>query len=195
MYRSIIKRGLDFLTVILLIPFFIIIFIPIAIAIKLEDRNSIFYTSTRIGKDKKEFQMYKFRSMKENAPDIRNNDGTTYNSENDSRVTKVGRFLRKSSLDEVPQIINIFKGDMSLIGPRPSPLGDKSHYSKDFFLKFLEKPGITGLSQAKVRNNATMDERIELDKFYINNISFFLDFKIIFWTILAVIKKNNINRN
>src|SRR5699024_6864866 len=111
------------------------------------------------------FKMYKFRSMIENAPDIRNADGTTYNSNNDSRVTKVGSFLRKTSIDELPQVINVFLGDMSFVGPRPSPLGDKSIYPKEFFVKYKVKPGITGYSQAEVRNNATMNERIKLDKY------------------------------
>lgn len=195
MYRLFIKRLIDLILSVLLIPLVLLVFIPIYIAIKLEDRGSITYKSRRLGVNMREFNMYKFRSMSENAPDIRNNDGTTYNAVDDVRVTKVGHFLRKTSLDELPQIFNVLKGDMSFIGPRPSPLGDKSMYSKDFFLKFNIRPGITGYSQAKVRNNATMPKRIALDKYYVENYSFILDMKIIWWTIDSVLGHRNINRN
>lgn len=195
MYRFFIKRLIDLFLAILVIPFVLIVFIPIYLAIKLEDRGSVIYSSSRLGVEMEEFAMYKFRSMMENAPDIRNSDGTTYNAVDDARVTKVGHFLRKTSLDELPQIFNVLKGDMSFIGPRPSPLGDKSIYPKDFFLKFKVRPGITGYSQAKVRNNATMPERIALDKHYVENYSLILDVKIIWWTIVSVLGHRNINRN
>ena len=102
--------------------FLLLALIPIAIAIKIEDRGPIFYCADRLGRNAKTFKMYKFRSMKVNAPDIRNEDGTTYNSKDDPRITKVGRFIRETSLDELPQVFNIIKGDMSLIGPRPGLL-------------------------------------------------------------------------
>lgn len=195
MYRYFIKRLLDIILSLIALPCIIIIMIPVSIAIKLEDRGPIFYNATRIGKDKLNFTMYKFRSMKVNAPDIRNEDGTTFNSDNDIRVTKVGKFLRKTSIDELPQILNVLKGDMSFIGPRPSPLGDKSIYPKEFFRKFEVRPGITGYNQATVRNNALMEERIKNDSFYVDNISFILDIKILIMTILSVLQSKNINRN
>lgn len=195
MYRYFIKRFLDIVFSLLLLPFFVIILVPLAIAIKLDDKGSVFYLSNRLGKNMKEFKMFKFRSMKENAPDLRNSDGTTYNSKDDPRVTRVGKILRKTSIDEIPQIINVFLGHMSFVGPRPSPLGDKSIYPEDFFLKFKVKPGITGYSQAKVRNNARMIERIQLDKYYAENISLLLDFKIIIMTFSSIFKQKNINRN
>lgn len=195
MYQSFFKRLFDLTIAIIAVPILSIIWLPIYLAIKIEDKGSIIYPSTRLGVDMVPFKMYKFRSMAENAPDIRNSDGTTYNATDDARVTKVGRFLRKTSLDELPQIINILKGDMSWIGPRPSPLGDKSIYPEDFFLKFKVRPGITGYSQAKVRNNATMPERIALDKYYVETISLILDIKIIWWTIVSVLSHRNINRN
>lgn len=195
MYSSVIKRLLDFLISLIIIPLLLFIIIPVAIAIKIEDKGSVFYLSTRLGKDMKPFTMYKFRSMKENAPDIRNEDGTTYNSDDDIRITKVGSYIRKTSIDELPQFFNVLKGDMSLIGPRPSPLGDKSIYPDDFFEKFKVKPGITGYSQAMVRNNATMPERIKLDKYYVENISFRLDIQILFLTIKTVVTRDNLNRN
>lgn len=195
MYRYFIKRLFDVLLSLIALPFIMIIMIPVSVAIKIEDRGPIFYNAPRIGKDNLNFTMYKFRSMKVNAPDIRNEDGTTFNSDNDIRVTKVGKFLRKTSIDELPQILNVLKGDMSFIGPRPSPLGDKSIYPKEFFRKFDVRPGITGYNQATVRNNALMEERIKNDSFYVDNISFILDIKILIMTILSVLQSKNINRN
>src|SRR5690606_18350475 len=122
-----------------------------------------------LGKDMKEFKMYKFRSMKVNAPDIRNEDGTTFNSSDDARVTKVGRILRNTSVDEIPQLINVIKGDMSLVGPRPSPLGNKDIYPEEFFKKFEVRPGVTGYNQVILRNKATMEQRIKNDSYYVEN--------------------------
>jgi undecaprenyl phosphate N,N'-diacetylbacillosamine 1-phosphate transferase len=195
MYKIFLKRLLDILLSIVALPFAILIFIPVAIAIKLDDGGSIFYLDNRLGKSMKPFKMFKFRSMMENAPDIRNEDGTTYNAADDFRVTKVGRFLRKTSLDELPQILNVLLGSMSFVGPRPSPVGDKSQYPEVFFQKYLVKPGITGYSQAKSRNSASMEKRIEEDSYYVQHISFVLDVKIIFWTIQSVFKRKNIYRN
>lgn len=195
MYRYFIKRLFDIILSLLMLPFVLIIMVPVSILIKLEDKGPIFYNAPRLGRNMNEFVMYKFRSMKVNAPDIRNEDGTTFNSENDMRVTKVGRILRKTSIDELPQILNVLKGDMSFVGPRPSPLGDKSMYPEKFFRKYEVKPGITGYNQAVLRNAATMEQRIENDAFYVDNVSCFLDIKIIFMTIFSVLKSKNINRN
>ena len=195
MYQSIIKRFFDILLSLLLLPIFLILLVFVSILIKLEDRGPIFYNAERIGKDKKIFKMYKFRSMKVAAPDIRNEDGTTFNSENDSRVTKVGRFIRKTSIDEIPQILNVLLGDMSFVGPRPSPLGDKSMYPAEFNEKFQVRPGITGYNQATLRNEATMAERIKNDSYYVKHLSFSLDLKIIVATAKSVLGKKNIYRN
>ena len=195
MYQSIIKRVFDLVFSTILLPIFFILTVFIGIAIKLEDRGPVFYNAERIGKDKKLFKMFKFRSMKSQAPDIRNEDGTTFNSENDPRVTKVGRFIRKTSIDEIPQLLNVFLGDMSFIGPRPSPLGDKSMYPAEFNDKFKVKPGITGYNQAMQRNEATMPERIKNDSYYVDNISFALDIKILVATAMSVLSKKNIYRN
>lgn len=195
MYQNFIKRIIDIIISLALFPLVLLISLCVGIAIKIEDRGRIFYTSTRLGQEMIPFQMHKLRSMKEDAKDVRNPDGTTFNSKDDQRVTKVGKFIRRTSLDELPQIFNVLKGEMSLIGPRPSPLGDKSIYPSDFFSKFKVKPGITGYSQAIVRNNAKMDERITLDKYYVENVSLILDIKIIFLTFKSVILRKNINRN
>lgn len=195
MYRNYIKRIFDILLALILLPLVTIVILLVGLAIKLDDKGHIFYNAGRLGKNQVPFKMYKLRSMKENAPDIRNADGTTFNSDDDPRITRVGKFIRKTSLDEFPQVLNVLKGDMSFIGPRPSPFGDKSMYPEDFLIKFEVKPGITGYSQALVRNSATMDERIFLDKYYVENISLFLDLKILWITLLTVVRKKNINRN
>ncbi|EST90321.1 hypothetical protein T233_00624 [Vagococcus lutrae LBD1] len=192
MYQRYFKRIIDIILSLIVLPIVLIIIVIVGILIKLEDNGSIIYKDLRLGEDLKPFKMYKLRSMKVDAPDIRNSDGTTFNSENDSRVTKVGKIIRKTSLDEVPQFINVLMGDMSFVGPRPSPLGDKSIYPKEFFEKFKVKPGITGYNQAILRNNATMEQRIKNDCYYVNNVSLKLDVYIIYQTIISVVKRRNI---
>ena len=192
MYAKYIKRVLDLIISLMTIPVVLVIMIPISIMIKLDDRGSVFFSDYRLGKDMKKFKMYKFRTMKMNAPDIRNDDGSTYNSMDDKRLTRVGKYLRITSIDELPQVFNVFIGQMSFIGPRPSPLGNESTYSEDYLRKFTVRPGITGYNQAVLRNCANREEREKNDIFYIDNISFLLDIKIIFLTIRAVIKRENI---
>lgn len=192
MYRKYIKRIFDIIISLVAIPFTVLIGIPIAIAIKMEDGGSIFFLGPRYGKDMKKFKMYKFRSMKMNARDIRNADGTTYNSVLDDRQTRVGKVLRKTSLDELPQFINVLIGDMSFIGPRPSPMGNEATYTDFIKKKFQVRPGITGYNQALKRNSASLAERYRNDVYYAENVSFGLDIKIIFMTIKSVILRKNI---
>ena len=195
MYKNFLKRFLDLLISIMFFPFFAIIFIVVAILIKLEDRGPIFYKGARIGKDCKIFKMYKFRSMKVDAPNILNKDGSTYNSKDDNRVTKVGKFIRETSIDELPQIINILKGEMSFIGPRASLEEALESYKDDEKDKMKVRPGITGYTQAYYRNNLTVREKRLKDAWYANNVSFLLDLKIFFKTIETVVKKENIYTN
>lgn len=196
MYSKYIKRILDFLLSLIGLPFFALIFLVVAPMIVLEDRGPVFYTAPRLGRDFKIFKMYKFRSMKVNAPDIRNEDGTTFNSENDPRVTKVGRILRKTSLDETPQLLNVLKGNMSFVGPRPDlPGADKEVYREGDEKKLKVNPGITGYSQACYRNSSTLDQRLDGDVYYAENVSFLLDVKIIFKTLGTVLTHKNIYRN
>ena len=195
MYRKFIKRLLDLLVSIPASLVVLLVVIPVAIAIKLEDRGPVFYNANRLGKDMVPYKMYKFRSMKVNAPDIRNEDGTTYNAEDDPRVTKVGRFIRKTSIDELPQIFNVFLGNMSFVGPRPSPTGNEYNYSESYLRKFTVLPGITGYNQAMLRNAATSEQREKNDLYYVDNMSFLLDLKIILYTIKSVFQRENINRN
>ena len=191
-YRTIIKRILDIVISLIALSFITIIGIPVAIAIKLEDGGSVFFLGTRYGKNMKKFKMYKFRSMKMNAKDIRNADGTTYNSSKDDRQTKVGRFLRKTSIDELPQFINVLKGDMSLVGPRPSPMGNEHTYTDFVKRKFKVRPGITGYNQALLRNSATLEERYKNDVYYAEHVSLFFDIKIIVMTVKGVLGRKNI---
>lgn len=194
-YNRYIKRLLDFVLGIILLPFVLLVSVPIAIFIKLDDGGPIFYKGKRLGKNMKPFAMYKFRSMKVNAPDLRNQDGSTYNAENDPRLTSIGKVLRKTSLDELPQVFNVINGTMSFIGPRPSPLGNEKLYSKEYLVKFKIRPGITGYNQALLRNSATMEERWKNDIYYTTHLSFVLDIKIIFLTLKTVLLKKNIYRN
>ena len=143
MYKYLIKRILDIILAILLLPFLCVTTILIAPLIYLEDGGSIFYNSKRLGKNGKVFIMYKFRTMKENAKDIRNADGSTYNSIYDPRVTKIGKVLRRTSIDEIPQIINVLKGDMSFIGPRPDLPEHIMLYTNEEKRKLKVRPGIT----------------------------------------------------
>lgn len=192
MYKNAIKPFFDFVLALLLMPLLSLIIIIVGLLIKLDDKKSIFYISKRIGENGKLFRMIKFRTMVENAEDVRLEDGSTFNSANDNRVTKIGRFLRKTSLDEVPQIVNILLFQMSFIGPRPDPEDWLERYPKEFkdFLKC--KPGITGYNQAYYRNSADGKQKMENDFFYYQNLSFLLDLKIFFKTIIIVCKKENI---
>lgn len=195
MYKVFGKRFIDLLISIIGLPFFGILFIVFAPLIKLTDGGHVFYNAERLGQKGKIYKMYKFRSMRENAPDIRNKDGSTYNGDDDPRVTKIGRIMRKTSIDETPQIINVLKGDMSIIGPRPFVTTHYKGYNKldAKGKKRLEvRPGITGYSQAYFRNSIGQEEKIDNDCYYVDNISFLLDIKIFFQTIKSVIKRENI---
>jgi lipopolysaccharide/colanic/teichoic acid biosynthesis glycosyltransferase len=192
MYKLYFKRILDIVLAFVALPFWFMILIVIGSIIYFEDKGNIFYNALRLGKDGKVFKMYKFRSMKMNAPDIRNNDGSTFNSENDLRQTRVGKFLRRTSLDETPQILNIIKGDMSFIGPRPDLPEHRSLYVGNEERKLEVVPGITGLNQAYYRNAVSWKKRIQLDIFYIDHLSFLFDLKILFKTVMMVLKCGDI---
>lgn len=192
LYTKVIKRLFDIAIAMFLMPLFVILSIVVGIAIKLDDGGPIYYCGERLGKYGKPFKMYKFRSMKVNSPDWRLEDGSTYNAEDDPRQTRVGKFLRKTSIDEFPQLINVIKGEMSVIGPRPDPLDFIAQYTEEdkIFLKVL--PGITGYNQAYSRNSANASEKIKNDIYYANNISFILDLRIFFVTVVAVLSHKNI---
>lgn len=191
MYQNYIKRFLDFMIALIALPFVLIVILVVSPFILFNDGFPIFYNAERIGQHGKLFKMYKFRSMKKNAPDIRLADGSTYNGEDDPRVTKVGKVLRKTSIDEIPQLLNMLKGDMSLIGPRPDPPDWLEKYPEDIKVFLNVKPGITGYSQAYYRNSADGENKMKNDVFYAKNCSFLLDIKIFFKTIAVVLKHEN----
>lgn len=194
-YRKYIKRLLDIFFSILALPILLVIFIIVAPIIVLEDKGPVFYNAPRLGKNGKVFTMYKFRSMKVNAPDLRNEDGTTYNADDDPRVTKTGRWLRKTSIDELMQIINVLIGNMSFVGPRPdlpTAMSTMTDYEKK---KLTVLPGITGYSQAYHRNLIEIHERYREDVFYAENVSFILDVKIIIITLKTVLLGKGVYRD
>ena len=190
MYNRIGKRILDCIIGVISLPFLFVIIVIMAPIIYLNDKGPIFYNALRLGKDGKPFKMFKFRRV--NAPDIRNEDGSTYNGEDDPRVTRVGKFMRKTSIDELPQFLNVFLGDMSLIGPRPDPVDDMNVYTEHQKKKLAVRPGITGYNQAYYRNSVEQNEKFENDVYYAENISFKLDIKIFFKTITTIFSRDNV---
>ena len=191
MYAKYFKRILDFvlslIAFVILIPLIIIIYI----AIKIDSKGPAFFLQERLGKNGKVFKIIKFRTMIVDAE----KQGIRVTGENDKRITKIGKILRDTSLDEIPQLINIIKGDMSLIGPRPPVTYfpyKYEEYTDEKIKRFNVRPGVTGLAQIRVRNNATWDKRIEIDVEYVNNITFLNDLKIFFITIKKVIFRENI---
>ena len=194
MYRKVIKNVFDFLIGLCGFPFFLIALIIFGPIIYFTDKGPIFYNANRIGKDGKLFKMYKFRSMYVNALDIRLADGSTYNGEDDPRVTKIGKFMRATSIDELPQLLNLLNGTMSLIGPRPNlPTAPFNELSELEQKRLAVKPGLTGYNQAFYRNSVSAEEKYKNDVFYIENLSFGMDVKVFFKTIVSVLKRENIN--
>ncbi|MCH1967461.1 sugar transferase [Paraclostridium sordellii] len=185
------KRSIDIilstLGIIILSPVFLII----SIIIKLESEGPIIFKQLRAGKDSKPFYIYKFRSMKADAPNLSTNEFEDVNL----FITKIGKFIRRTSIDELPQLINILKGDMSIVGPRPVILDEKElillrkEYNIDSIL-----PGITGLAQINGRDIIGTEEKVKLDYEYLQNKSLNLDVKIVFITIFKVLKKSDIKK-
>jgi undecaprenyl phosphate N,N'-diacetylbacillosamine 1-phosphate transferase len=189
------KRIIDIFLSLLSLPIILIIILIMGIFIKIEDRGPVFYRSKRVGKNGELFDMLKMRSMFINAPDIRLHDGSTYNANDDERVTKMGRFLRKSSIDELPQIINILLGHMSIIGPRPSTpywLEICSEADKEILML---APGLTGYNQAYYRNSISDKEKYSNDLYYVRNISLKLDLKIFIKTISTILKREKVYKD
>jgi len=194
-YQIVIKRAIDIVIGLIAVPFVLLLLTPIAVAIKMEDGGPVFYTSRRLGKGFEEFGMLKIRSMKVDAPDLRNADGSTFNSDDDPRVTRVGHFIRETSIDEMPQVFNIIAGHMSIVGPRPGDVESKDTYKDDEKDKMLVRPGITGYCQAYYRNMASVREKRLCDAAYAHALSFDLDVRIIIKTVSTVLKRKNIYSN
>lgn len=193
MYAKYIKRILDFILSLIALIILSPVYLIIAIAIKIDSKGPVFFLQERLGKDGKVFKIIKFRTMVVNAEHM--GDGLKVKSEKDNRITKIGKILRKTSLDELPQFINVLKGEMSIVGPRP-PVTYHPYkyedYSNEQKKRFCVRPGITGLSQVRVRNSATWDDRIKIDLEYVSKIRFCKDLKIIFQTIIKTTKKESI---
>ena len=195
MYKSFIKRLFDIIISLVALPFVLLAIIILAPIIYLTDKGPIFYNAPRLGKKGKIFNMYKLRSMRVNSPNLLNADGSTYNADDDPRVTKIGRIMRKTSIDELPQFLNVLKGDMSFIGPRAHLTTSYKGYDllDDLRKRRLDvRPGITGYNQAYYRNSVTADEKIKNDVYYVDNLSFAMDVKVIFKTVATVLKRENI---
>ena len=191
----ILKRFIDIVGAIVGIIVLSPILIIVAILIKIEDsKGSIFFSQKRVGQNGKEFKMYKFRSMVHNAEELKENllkqnerSGPMFKMKNDPRVTKVGKFIRKTSLDELPQLINVLKGEMSLVGPRPS-LPKEVEQFKPWMLKRLSvKPGLTCYWQVYGRNNIGFEDWMNLDIKYVEERTLIIDIKLIFKTVFVLL--------
>lgn len=189
-----IKRLFDILASFIALLLTSPIFLIIAAAIKLTSKGPVFFKQERLGKNGKTYKIIKFRTMVVNAEHM--GEGLRVSSERDSRITSVGRVLRATSLDELPNIINAFLGTMSIIGPRPPvtyhPYKGYESYPEWAKKRFEMRPGITGLAQATVRNSATWDERIKIDNQYIENFSLWMDIKICMLSVKRVLKSEDI---
>lgn len=199
-YVNIIKRLFDLLFSLIGLLFFIITYILVKILYLISgDYHKIIYTHERIGKNDKPFKMYKFRTMVVNSnevlekllkdPKIKKEWKKHHKLHNDPRITKVGKIIRKASIDELPQFINVFLGQMSLIGPRPLVRDEIDDYGKDKKKYLSVLPGITGYWACNGRSNCSPEERKELELYYVENISLLLDIKVFFMTIVKVITK------
>jgi exopolysaccharide biosynthesis polyprenyl glycosylphosphotransferase len=194
-YQQAIKRGMDIVLSLIAIICLSPILLLLAILIKLDSKGSVLYTQERIGYKEKRFNMYKFRSMVvdaeaqfEKVKALNETNHIMFKSKDDPRITRVGKFLRKSSLDELPQLFNILKGDMSLVGPRPPLPRELLHYEKWHRVKFLRPQGLTGLWQISGRSQITdFDDVIHLDYQYNKNWNILFDLKIILKTVPVVL--------
>lgn len=171
---------------------FLIVFSPLflvlALAIKFDSKGPVFFKQERVGRGGQVFYIYKFRSMVADA----DKQGPYFTTQGDSRITKVGAFLRKTSLDEIPQFINVLTGDMSIVGPRPDVPKMKSLYTEEQWNERNRvRPGITGLAQSTLRSSATMEERTKMDLEYVRKHSFWFDNKILWWTVKQVLFKGS----
>lgn len=193
---NLVKNIFDFVCalvgIILLLPLFILI----AIAIKITSKGPVFFKHERVGQNKKTFYIYKFRTMVIHAEELKKQFTKeqlreyqeNFKLKDDPRVTYIGKLLRKTSLDELPQLFNILLGDMSIVGPRPVVLEELEKYGEYVDELLSVKSGLTGMWQANGRSDTTYEERVKMDISYINNMSILLDIKIIFSTFLRVIK-------
>lgn len=188
------KRLMDFFLALFGVLLISPVLLGLAIAIKVSSEGPVFYPSKRIGKGYKPFYMWKFRTMQPNADSLRdqlreqaNLQGELFKIENDPRITPIGHFLRRYSLDELPQLFNVIKGEMSLVGPRPLPEDESLLFEEPFTRRFAVKPGITGLWQVSGRSNLSFKKLCELEFSYVSNWTLLKDIEILFKTIPVVL--------
>jgi len=186
MYKKIIKPALDFLIALIVFILLSPIFVVVTVGLWFANEGKPFFYQLRPGKGERIFKIIKFKTMN----DRRDANGQLLPDA--ERLTKIGTFVRKTSLDEIPQLLNVLKGDMSLIGPRPLLVKYLPYYSKREQLRHTVRPGITGLAQVNGRNKLNWDDRLELDAQYVENLSFLLDIKILFRTIVNVLLRKDI---
>ncbi len=192
MYAKFGKRVCDLVIGVVALPFVLLIIAVLAPFIHCDDKGPVFYNAPRVGLGGRDFKMYKLRSMRVNAPDLVMEDGSTYNGADDPRMTRVGAFMRKTSLDEMPQFLNVLKGDMSVVGPRPDLRRETELYEGDEGLKLTVKPGITGYAAVYGRNSLPWHDRLKMDVEYVRTMSFPLDVKIFFKTFSTVFKQEGV---
>lgn len=185
MYRIFIKRIIDIIISLIALLLLWPLFIIIAILIKIDDKGPVFYKQIRTGKNGKNFEMFKFRTMKACKR------GDEMKLPHEERVTKIGKFLRKTSLDELPQFINVLIGNMSFIGPRPWIVEYYERFNEEQKRRVEVRPGIIGLAQAKGRNGLTIFEKIKYDLEYVDNLSLLMDIKILIDSVKIVLKKEH----
>ena len=187
LYKTFGKRLFDLLAAVCLLILFSPLFIIIAVLIKYDSKGNVIYKQSRVGMNKEAFVIYKFRTMVSNADEI----GPKFTSSNDIRITRVGRFLRKTSLDELPQLVNVVLGDMSLVGTRPPTLDEYESYTPEQKRRLSFKPGITGLWQVSGRSEITdFDEVVKLDVAYMDGWTIWRDIRILLKTIKVVVMKD-----
>lgn len=186
------KRFIDVIFSLIAIGFLWPLWIIVGIIIKLDSHGPVFFRQLRLGKNGRPFRIFKLRTMYQNAPFVRNEDGSARVYENDPRVTKIGRFLRKYSVDETPQFINVFLGEMSLVGPRPDLFEQIQYYEESEMCKLKMKPGITGVGQVKGRNSIPWKIRKKLDCWYVKNFSLKLDIIIMCKTLSQIIRPRGV---
>jgi undecaprenyl phosphate N,N'-diacetylbacillosamine 1-phosphate transferase len=179
------KRALDVIVAVVALILLSPILLLISIAVRIESPGPALFRQSRLGKHGRPFLIYKFRTMTHNAPAVRNSDGSYFVGKNDPRLTRCGRFLREHSLDELPQFINVLRGEMSLVGPRPDQEADLALYDDFLAPKLTVKPGLTSLASVNGRNLLTWRQRTEWERYYVEHRSMALDLKII-WKTLGV---------
>lgn len=191
-YKRFGKRACDIAVGLVALPIVGAVTAACGAAIKAEDGGPVFYNAPRVGRYGEEFTMFKLRSMKVDAPDLVMEDGSTYNGADDPRMTKVGAFMRRTSLDEMPQFLNVLRGDMSVIGPRPDLKRETELYEGDEGEKLNVRPGITGYAAVYGRNSLPWHDRLALDVYYVRNLSFPLDAKVFAKTFSTVFGQEGI---